>query len=459
MEGEEYDIVIMGTGVTESILSGIFSMEGKKILTVDCNPYYGSDGASLNLTNLWKKFRQGEEVPKELGQNRDWNVDLIPKFVMAAGKLIRLIMKTEVYNYLSWKSVDGTFVYAPEVGGLLSSGKKKVLKVPSTPSEALNSKLMTMFEKNRCKNFFSFVQKFDEKKKDTYPKEDPFNTKFAKFVDSFGLQENTVDFIGHAVALYTTEDFLAMPTIDVLRKIKLYMDSAGRFSDSPFIYPHYGLAGIPEGFARKCAVNGGVFMLNVDIVDIEVDDKNNTNKVWGVYEGKKNFVTAKTIIASPEYLAKVGMKDRLQKVGTIVRCICILDHPIPKAEKSGAVQIIIPQKQSGRKNDIYIMMLGPTHSVCKKGFYLAIVSTILEGDNVDKDLKIAFDTIGDIKEKFVTKEDMYVPTNKDGQSGIWGTKTLDQTSHFESSSEDVLNIYKKITGKEYDTYVKVLDEE
>ena len=433
-------------------------MEGKKILTVDCNSYYGSDGASLNLTTLWKKFRPKEEVPKELGQNRDWNIDLIPKFVMAAGKLIRMIMKTEVYNYLSWKSVDGTFVYAPEVGGLLSSGKKKILKVPSTPNEALSSKLMTMFEKNRCKNFFSFCQKFDEKNQKTYPKEDPYKTKFKDFVAGFGLHENTVDFIGHAVALYTTEDFLNKPTIEVLRKIGLYMDSAGRFSDSPFIYPHYGLAGIPEGFARKCAVNGGVFMLNVDINQVEVDKDTGTKKVWGTYEGKKNFVTAKTIIASPDYLLKVGMKDRLQKVGTIVRVICILDHPIPKAEKFGAVQIIIPQKQSGRKNDIYVMMLGPTHSVCKKGYYLAIISTIAEHDDVDKDLKIAFESIGPIKERFVTKQDMYEATDKNGIDGIYASKTLDQTSHFESSSEDVLDLYKKITGKDYDLFVKVLDE-
>jgi len=31
-------------------------------------------------------FRPGKEVPKQYGENRDWNVDLIPKFVMADGK-------------------------------------------------------------------------------------------------------------------------------------------------------------------------------------------------------------------------------------------------------------------------------------------------------------------------------------------------------------------------------------
>lgn len=35
------------------------------------------------------------------------------------------------------------------------------------------------------------------------------------------------------------------PAIDVIRKIQLYMDSMGRYGNSPFIYPIYGLGGIP----------------------------------------------------------------------------------------------------------------------------------------------------------------------------------------------------------------------
>ena len=83
--------------------------------------------------------------------------------------------------------------------------------------------------------------------------------------DKYGLQGNTIDFIGHAVALYNDESFMQLPAIDVIRKIQLYMDSMGRYGNSPFIYPIYGLGGIPEGFSRISAVNGGTFMLNTDI--------------------------------------------------------------------------------------------------------------------------------------------------------------------------------------------------
>lgn len=86
--------------------------------------------------------------------------------------------------------------------------------------------------------------------------------------EKFGLEANTIDFIGHAVALYTDEKFVDLPAIEVIRKIQLYADSMGRYGNSPFIHPIYGLGGIPEGFSRISAVNGGTFMLNTDINEI-----------------------------------------------------------------------------------------------------------------------------------------------------------------------------------------------
>jgi Rab GDP dissociation inhibitor len=83
---EEYDVIVCGTGLKECVLSGLLSSKGKKVLHVDRNSYYGGDCASLNLTNLWSHFRPDSDgPPKTYGHNRDWNVDLIPKFIMANG--------------------------------------------------------------------------------------------------------------------------------------------------------------------------------------------------------------------------------------------------------------------------------------------------------------------------------------------------------------------------------------
>ena len=47
-----------------------------------------------------------------------------------------------------------------------------------------------------------------------------------------------------------------------LDKMQLYLESIGRYGDSPFLYPIYGLGGLPEAFSRLCAIHGGTYMLN-----------------------------------------------------------------------------------------------------------------------------------------------------------------------------------------------------
>ena len=37
----EYDVIVLGTGLKECILSGILSVDGKKVLHMDRNDYYG----------------------------------------------------------------------------------------------------------------------------------------------------------------------------------------------------------------------------------------------------------------------------------------------------------------------------------------------------------------------------------------------------------------------------------
>jgi Rab GDP dissociation inhibitor len=44
---------------------------------------------------------------------------------------------------------------------MFSSAKDNVYKVPATDSEALKSSLMGLWEKKRCKKFFTFCNKYE----------------------------------------------------------------------------------------------------------------------------------------------------------------------------------------------------------------------------------------------------------------------------------------------------------
>jgi Rab GDP dissociation inhibitor len=165
---DEYDVIVLGTGLKECILSGLLSVKGKKVLHLDRNSYYGAETASLNLTNIWSMFRPGVEPPKEYGHNRDWNVDLIPKFIMANGKLVKMLLHTKVTRYLEWKCVDASYVLQHQKGGMFSGAKNVIHKVPATDSEALKSPLLGLFEKKRLRNFYIYLDKIDDTKKETW---------------------------------------------------------------------------------------------------------------------------------------------------------------------------------------------------------------------------------------------------------------------------------------------------
>lgn len=65
----EYDAIVLGTGLTECIISGLLSVQGKRVLHLDRNNYYGADTASLSLQNLYQKFEKGS-APAAMGPSR-----------------------------------------------------------------------------------------------------------------------------------------------------------------------------------------------------------------------------------------------------------------------------------------------------------------------------------------------------------------------------------------------------
>lgn len=58
------------------------------------------------------------------------------------------------------------------------------------------------------------------------------------------------------------------PALETIKSIQLYVRSLERYGKSPYIYPMYGLGGLPEGFSRLCAIHGGTFMLQCPVEEV-----------------------------------------------------------------------------------------------------------------------------------------------------------------------------------------------
>jgi Rab GDP dissociation inhibitor len=326
--------------------------------------------------------------------------------------------------------------------------KLSVHKVPSTAKEALNSGLLSIFQKRRYKAFVEWINEYEDSNPKTHSGLDCTTMSAEKVFDYWKLEPETVLFTGHAVALYLDDDYLKRPAIDMINRVKLYAYSVSRYGNSPYIYPKWGLGGLPEGFSRRCAVHGGVYMLNVEekanFVEKILFDA--AGRVSGVMsEGKS--AKCKQLIADPSYFKGT---DKIRAQGQVARCICILGSPIPGTDNADSCQIIIPGSAVGRKSDIYVSMVSSVHNVAAKGKFIAVISTNVEGKEPEKDILPALNLLANIQEKFFWVTDFYVPVNDPAKDGCFITCSYDATSHFESCTGEVLNFYEKLTGSKLD---------
>ncbi|KAI6176020.1 Rab GDP dissociation inhibitor [Aphelenchoides bicaudatus] len=386
----------------------MLSVSGKKVLHIDRNNYYGGESASLTpLEQLYQHFRgdKGKPTP-EMGRGRDWNVDLIPKFLMANGSLVKLLIHTGVTRYLEFKSIEGSYV--------CKAGKK----------------------------FLVWVQSFDPNNSSTWEGMDPRSTPMQQVYEKFGLDENTADFTGHALALYRNDSYKNEPYQATVEKIRLYSDSLARYGKSPYLYPLYGLGELPQGFARLSAIYGGTYMLDKPVDEIVVEN----GRVVGVRSGSE-VAKCKQLYCDPTYVKDT---NRIKKTGQIVRAICLLNHPIPNTNDAASCQIIIPQKQVDRHFDIYISCVSNSNQVAPKGWYIAVVSTTVETSNPEAELLPGLQLLGPITDKFVSVSDLYEPVDQGLESQIFISRSYDPTTHFLTACDDVLNIFERGTEKPFD---------
>ena len=58
-----YDVIVMGSGLKECLISRLLSKKGMKVLNIDQNNYTGGETSSRNVKNLWEIFRPNKNMP------------------------------------------------------------------------------------------------------------------------------------------------------------------------------------------------------------------------------------------------------------------------------------------------------------------------------------------------------------------------------------------------------------
>eukprot|EP00866_Antonospora_locustae_P002474 jgi/Antlo1/2474/1630 len=429
---EKYDFVVLGTGMAECALSWAHSSKGRKVLQIDRHAAYGSDMRTLRYSELEHSAGSGKPDVELMGLDRFFCIDITPKLMLADGKVRELLERLGIFEVVDFVAVPGSFIYK----------HGKVYTVPSCERDAIKSGVIGILQKPRVVNFFWDVKKYCRMSKDEREKVNVPGT-MREYFCKHGLGRDAQEFIGHAVALNLDDSYLDKAPHETLENIHLFARSLLALegsSRSPYIYPLYGISEISQAFSRKAAINGAVFRLNTPVLDIERDGEEFVVWIHDPIENRRVTVRTKCLLGEPSYFI-----ENVRAVCRVIRCICIVKGDIELIKGTPSAQIIFLASELKRRNDIFLLVLGERECSAPRGFKIATISTVLEGEDPVEETKFVMERLGNVVKVFTTVRHIYEPDSCPKNAFI--SKTIDQSTHFESLYADIIRLARE-TGVE-----------
>lgn len=80
---------------------------------------------------------------------------------------------------------------------------------------------MGLFEKRRARKFFIYVQDYEVSDPKSHEGLDLNQVTARQLISKYGLEDDTIDFIGHALALHLDDSYLDTPAKDFVERIKV----------------------------------------------------------------------------------------------------------------------------------------------------------------------------------------------------------------------------------------------
>ncbi|GAA6059072.1 hypothetical protein JCM10212_002043 [Sporobolomyces blumeae] len=255
-----FNVLIAGTGLVESILAAALSKSGYSVLQLDSAPYYGTQHASLSLTELhdWALANPAIAEPSTrapppslIAVSQRFALSLAPLVLRARGRALDLLVRSKVSTYLQFGLLGGVGLCTTSA----PSARVEVERVPASKADVFNDPTLSLIEKRRLTKLLLFAAGEDAFADDKVLAEHPEISFLDYLKQSFNLSGKIADSLAFALALCSSPSDLALPALERIRSI---IRSIGRYGPSPYLVGHYGGAGdLVGGFSRICAVWGG----------------------------------------------------------------------------------------------------------------------------------------------------------------------------------------------------------
>ncbi|XP_068187818.1 rab proteins geranylgeranyltransferase component A 1 [Antennarius striatus] len=284
---------------------------------------------------------------KLVKEGRRFNIDLVSKFMFSRGLLVDLLIKSNVSRYAEFKNVTR----------ILTFRHGKVEQVPCSRADVFASRQLSMVEKRKLMRFLtSCVEETEDQQ--AYS-----GQPYLEFLRSQKLGDNLEHFLLHSIAM-VTED---ASTEEGLASTRHFLHCLGRYGNTPFLFPVYGLGEIPQCFCRMCAVFGGIYCLRHSANCLVVDK--DTNRCKAVIDSRGQRISCSYFVAEEGYIGA----DR-KKVATptrfLSRAVLITEASILPSDSEQQVSLVtIPPIAAGRPA-VRMVELCSSTMTCMPGTYL-----------------------------------------------------------------------------------------
>ncbi|KAJ3073953.1 hypothetical protein HDU98_000255 [Podochytrium sp. JEL0797] len=354
---DHFDVLVIGTGPTESFLAAALSRNGKKVVHVDSSEMYGGQGAVATLAEMLADDRGAEAVPKDqetlstlLETARKYTCELSPKLIFANGELVSNMIASNVSNYLEFRALESTH--------LLWDGTA-LEAVPCSKEDIFKNESIGLLEKRRLMKLLSQFVMDDTKKE--------------------GGMEGGVE---EEVVAEAVDPDAGMPFVEYLQKQKLTPKSTAMLFNAIGLFvkardvAHGELDGV-------CAVHGGTYMLDYHPTSaaVEVKDGGSVFVFKSNREGSETEFSCNWIVSSPTCASQYGnlLKEvtgrdlgEKPKLKRISRSMAIYDTKLARVGEPGL--IVIPPRSSDKNGVVGIQHSNNT-LVCPAGKFVLYLWT------------------------------------------------------------------------------------
>ncbi|XP_028322126.1 rab proteins geranylgeranyltransferase component A 1 [Gouania willdenowi] len=279
-------------------------------------------------------------------EGRRFNIDLVSKLMYSRGSLVELLIKSNVSRYAEFKKVSRILTYR----------NGEVEQVPCTRADVFASRQLSVVEKRKLMRFLtSCIEEKDD--------QSAYNGRpYLEFLRDQKLGENLQHFLLYSIAMVTEDT----PTEVGLASTRNFLRCLGRYGNTPFLFPLYGLGEIPQCFCRMCAVFGGIYCLRHSLRCLLLDTA--TNRCKAVIDSRGQRISCSHVLLEENYVHE--RKNVATPPRFLSRAVLITDSSLHGSDSEQEVSMVtIPPITEGAPA-VKMVELSSSTMTCMSGTYL-----------------------------------------------------------------------------------------